>query len=371
MNTARAAYHLPEFLCDVRNERRKHDNEVMHRLAHKTVIGAAVSIKRIHKFHYARYAGVEVEADADVIRAFFLCIIEHIAQILVLFGEVGHVALGVYIYLILVVIHKAEHSVEEPVRALHSRVAPLKISLRRCRKEDKQPCGVRAVLGDNLLGADNIAERFAHLGAVLKNHALCEQIVERLVYRHITEVIEHLGKEPGIEQVKYGVLHTADVLVDAHPVLNRLLGERLFVVLGVAVTQIIPRRAHKGVHGVYLASCRLAALGARSGHKCGAGGKRRFAESRELHILRQHNRQILLGNRHRAAVVTVYNRNGRTPVSLTGDEPVAQLEVGLVCTDFVFLKIFYHLGHSFFVVHAGKFARIYHDALRGKRLGKS
>ena len=53
--------------------------------------------------------------------------------------------------------------------------------------------------------------------------------------------------------------------------------------------------------------------------------QRRLAGGLELGVLRQQHRQVLLRHRHDAALVAVDHGDGRAPVALAGDEPVAQL----------------------------------------------
>jgi LacI family transcriptional regulator len=51
--------------------------------------------------------------------------------------------------------------------------------------------------------------------------------------------------------------------------------------------------------------------------------QRRLAGWQELRVVRQHDRQIVFGDRHRAAIGAVDDRDRCAPVALTGDQPVA------------------------------------------------
>ena len=53
-------------------------------------------------------------------------------------------------------------------------------------------------------------------------------------------IIQELMPEAAVQQVERGVLHTAVVPVDWHPVLERFLGCKLLVVVRVAVAQEVP-----------------------------------------------------------------------------------------------------------------------------------
>jgi hypothetical protein len=57
------------------------------------------------------------------------------------------------------------------------------------------------------------------LVAVGQDHALVEQLLERLLGEHQAAVVEHLVPEAGVEQVQHRVLDAADVEIDRHPVL--------------------------------------------------------------------------------------------------------------------------------------------------------
>ncbi len=56
----------------------------------------------------------------------------------------------------------------------------------------------------------------------------------------------------------------------------------------------------------------------------------------------QGQRQLLLGQRHTAALLAPDHRNGLSPIALTGEHPVAQLEVDLLLADALLLQILDH-----------------------------
>ena len=103
----------------------------------------------------------------------------------------------------------------------------------------------------------------------------------------------------------------------------------------IHISEVVPRRACPLGHGVGLAVCLFAAAGASClypvGHICegrltGVGGLVALYH-REL------QRQLGLGQRYIAAALALDDRDGLAPVALTGEHPVAQLEVDLLMSD--------------------------------------
>ena len=219
--------------------------------------------------------------------------------------------------------------VQEARRALDPLVVPLQILFRRRREQLEQAAGVGAVLlADEVVG-HHVALRLGHLGAVLDDHALAEQRHEGLVDLREAEVAEDLRVEPCIEEMEHGVLDTADVLVDRHPVVGRALLEHAGLVARRAITQEVPRRLHEGVHRVRLAPRRPPAPGTGGVDEAGDVRQRRAALAGELHVTRQRHREIFLGLGHHAAGVAVEHGDRRAPVALATDAPVAQAVVDL------------------------------------------
>ena len=178
-----------------------------------------------------------------------------------------------------------------------------------------EPEGVGAVLGDHVVGVDDVAERLRHLGddlddrlagrgldeaalaalldlidrhealvgtliRVARDHPLMEELAHRLGGRDETEIEEHLVPEPRVEQVKHRVLGAADVKIDAarvagrrvvaigcrafscralageHPVALRVGIDEPRLVLRRAVAQVVPAAARPAGHRVGLADDR-------------------------------------------------------------------------------------------------------------------
>ena len=71
---------------------------------------------------------------------------------------------------------------------------------------------------------------------------------------------------------------------------------------------------------------RSAALGAGDVHKLRHAAQRRSALLRDLDLLGQHHRQLIVGHRHQAVALAVNHGNGRAPVALAAHAPVLQAE---------------------------------------------
>ncbi len=132
--------------------------------------------------------------------------------------------------------------------------------------------------------------------AVVRQHALREEPLERLVELDQAHVAHHFGPEARVQQVQNRVLDAADVLVHRHPVIVARIDHRRRV--RRAVAHVVPGRIDEGVHRVGLAPRRLAAGRARARQKRLVLCERAAAAVRD-EVLGQHDRQVLLGHRHR------------------------------------------------------------------------
>mmetsp|Transcript_14221 Transcript_14221/g.38965 ORF Transcript_14221/g.38965 Transcript_14221/m.38965 type:complete len:879 (+) Transcript_14221:447-3083(+) len=274
------------------------------------------------------------------------------------------------------------HPFQKAVRALDGGVVPLQRLFGRAREHHEQAGGVGAVLVDQGLRVHAVVLGLGHgrhlvletravllqrgagdaaalivdhvdlvvpvvvlaaaLGLVeeraLEHHALRQQLLEGLGHVHQLQVAHHLGPEARVQQMQDGVLDAADVLVHAAPAGDGLVGshpvlragaDHRVVVGRVAVAHEVPGRIDEGVHRVRLALGRLAAL--RAAHVQEAGMLvQRVAAAVGDQVLGQRDGQILLGHGHDAAVIAVDDRDGRAPVALAADAPVAQAPGGLL-----------------------------------------
>ncbi len=58
--------------------------------------------------------------------------------------------------------------------------------------------------------------------------------------------------------------------------------------------------------------------------------RQRRADAGDIDVLGQEYRQLVVGHRHRAAVLTINHRDRAAPIALARDAPVAQAEVSLL-----------------------------------------
>ena len=207
-------------------------------------------------------------------------------------------------------------------------LVPLQLLIGRGHEQDVGAHGVAAVARDHLLGGDDVALGLAHDVAVLvEHHALAQQVLERLVEVQHPQVAQHLREEAAVQQVQDGVLDAADVLIDRHPTVGFRAVKRKLGVVRIGIAQVIPARARERVHGIGLATSLAAALRARALRE--ALVRCQGFASGKVDILGQAYRQVLFRHRHQAALVAVDHRDGVAPITLAGDQPVAQTELHL------------------------------------------
>ena len=112
-----------------------------------------------------------------------------------------------------------------------------------------------------------------------------------------------------------GVLYAADILIDINPVprlvpICRGIGPRC------GKADEIPRRIHKGIHGVGLAQGVFAAVWAGAIAPCGMAVKR-VAWHVETDIIGQLNRQVLFFFWHHATIYAMHHRDRAAPIPLS------------------------------------------------------
>ena len=103
------------------------------------------------------------------------------------------------------------------------------------------------------------------------------------------------------------VFDAADILVDVHPVVGFLRIPGFFIIAGIGVAEIVPRRADKGIDGIRFTR-----------------SQRRYGTGCEFDVFRQLDRQLVFRYELFAAFRAVDDRNRSAPIALTGNEPVAQ-----------------------------------------------
>ena len=152
---------------------------------------------------------------------------------------------------------------------------------------------VRAIFVHQHIRRDHVAFALGHLAVVLRqHHALVAQLHHRLVAFGDAHVAQRLVEEARVQQVHGGMFNAACVRVNGHPVVVLGFIERTLVVVRRQVTQVIPRRAHEGVHRVGFADGRFTA------HRAGCvlprrvQLQRRFARRLPFHIFGQQSRAV-------------------------------------------------------------------------------
>ena len=224
--------------------------------------------------------------------------------------------------------------------------------------------GVGAHLPYHIVGVDHIVAALAHLFVVLpQNDALVEQPQERLLEVQQPHIVERLDEEARIEQVHHGVFGAAGVLVHRQPMAGQRRVHRPGGVVRAEVAQHIPRRIHKGVHRVGFPPGRAAALRADGVDESGVDGQGRFAGGPEFGVAGQQHRQLLLRHRHHAAGSAEQHRDGRSPVALAGNQPVAEAVGNGAPPPAVFFHIVGNGRHALSVGHSVILAGVGHKAV--------
>ncbi len=245
-----------------------------------------VAVELIHKLHDGADGRVEAEPAARILADLLDRRVEEIVERLVRRRLHGEVLRRVLVFLRHLV-DQAVHAVQEPVAALHAGIRPVELPVGRRGEQDEEPRGIRTVFGHDILRADHVAQGLAHLLAVLVDHPLRQQVLERLLAGNEPHVVQGHHEEARVEQVQNRMLHPAGVLVYAviaEPVVHLFPLERLLRVLRVAVAQEVPGGIQEGIHGVHLPPGRFAAAGADSLGEDLGGGQGRFPPPGEDHI---------------------------------------------------------------------------------------
>ena len=111
--------------------------------------------------------------------------------------------------------HEPIHAPQESLNAFHARILPVEIAVGRRGEQAVQARRVGAVARDHLIGRDDVAQALRHFRAVLDDHALREQALDRFVVGNHAHVAHEFCPEARIDQVQNGMLDAANILVDA------------------------------------------------------------------------------------------------------------------------------------------------------------
>ena len=327
---------MPQLVGPERADGGKDAHDILsHAVAHRLVTGSALSsievgTRGIDEFHDGRDGGVELAAievlgalgDGAVTLAIELH--RNLVERGLVEGNVGVAGLDE-------LPNDTPGALDEAVGALNGLGIPVEILLGRGDKQDRQTHGVGAVGLDDRARGHDITLGLGHGVAVLVlDHALAQQVGEGLVHTQQAQAAQRLGKEAAVEQVQNGVLDATDVVIDGHPTVGGLAGERQLGVVRVGIAQVIPAGASEGVHGIGLALGRAAADRAGGLVELLALGE--GLAGAQVQVLGQRHRQLVLGYGDDAAVLAVDGWDGVAPIALTGNEPIAQTELDLATT---------------------------------------
>ncbi len=155
-------------------------------------------------------------------------------------------------------------------------------------------------------------------------HALVDELSERLILAHESQIIQKLIPETAVYQMAGGMLGAADIKIDAAPVFIGLASHESRVIVGIHIPQVVGRRSGKSGHRAQLKRITL------GGGPVEGASQRRLAAlgGEELVDLGQFERQTLVGQ-HVGHTVFVVHRERLAPVALTREYGVAQTVVYL------------------------------------------
>ena len=162
----------------------------------------------------------------------------------------------------------------------------------------------------------------------------------------------------------------AGILSYRHPFCGHVGFVRSLGKVRAAITQHVPGRIHEGVHGVRFPAARATALWTHRVDEFLVDRQWRFTRGPKLGVLGQQHRQIRFRHRRYTARIAVHHRNGRPPVPLSGNQPVAQ---SIGCGAFPPTPPLHVIGdgfHTFFIGHAVIGARVSHEAFAHVGLGR-
>ena len=231
--------------------------------------------------------------------------------------------------------------------SLKESAAPLHAVLTPCcgeiERTDEHLIGTKricAVILHDIVRVHHVAAGLGHLLTVrTKDHAVARSLLVRFGSGNHALIIKEPVPETGIQKVQGRVLHTTVIPVNREPIFQSFLACKRFRVGRIGITQEIPGRTSPLRHGVGLSLCGSAAA------RTGRVDPIRHGSQRGLSVIRRHvafhlgelQRKLGLIQGNEAALLTLYDGNGLTPVSLAGEHPVTQLIIGLAGANALFL----------------------------------
>ena len=231
--------------------------------------------------------------------------------------------------------------------AFDASAAPRSAHFPAAKEDEISTDGIRAISPHQVIRGDDITTALAHFLAVFaQHHSLVAQLQHRFVPARNSAIAGGFVEEAGVDEVHGGMFGTAGVCIHGHPIVVLLRVKRTLVVIGAEVTQVIPRGAHEGVHGVGLALSRTATR--RTGGKAPGGVEfeRALAGGEPLHVIREQDGQLVFRDGDGATTRAVNYRDGRAPVALAGNQPVVEAIIGGGFAEAVFLNVANGGGHG-------------------------
>ena len=228
----------------MRRKGREHLHERKGNLAHESRMNRFFleRVESVDEFHDGADRRVEHEALADVLRDLLDRLVQRAAQRLLLSRQRRViVVVNALSDRILEMRDNAPDAVQKAECSLDALVAPFEITLDGRGEENEETRRISAILLDDLLGRDNVALRFRHLRAILDDHALRQEILERFIKIQKLLVAQHLREEARIEKVQNRMFDAADILVDRRPVVHLVRRKRLVRVVRIGVAHVVPR----------------------------------------------------------------------------------------------------------------------------------
>ena len=143
--------------------------------------------------------------------------------------------------------HGSPYPPEPLVHARHGHGRPIHVVLDRRREHHGQPDRVRAPRLDERQRLHDVPLALGERRAPVDDHALVQELVERLDELQVAKVEQDLDDEARVEQVQDRVLDPPAVHVHRQPPPHGLGRPRLLVVLRRGVPQEIPGRIDEGV----------------------------------------------------------------------------------------------------------------------------
>ena len=146
----------------------------------------------------------------------------------------------------------------------------------------------------------------------------------RLVVLHQSQIAHHLAPEPRIQQVQNRMRNPADVLINLKPVRD------------LPSDQTAPRHCadrntdrNTTTNPRTYPSCPFRAAPVRrtsgkSYSQTPASPPAAIPLARQLHIFRQHHRQMIVRHRHHPILLAIHHRNRRAPIPLPRNAPIFQ-----------------------------------------------